>query len=144
MNLQSKTLPQWFLSYTACDKIATIVDKLIKSFALSLFVMAAMPFLCNDTLLFQGNLPRVLPVIIYKYASCFIPYITIQYSCTLRILPLPAMISLLVYVYKVKKFQVKKPLIMVFVVCLKINFKSKTDQKEQNVGPNLNILSLKN
>ena len=39
------------------------------------FVMAAVPFLCNGTLLFQGNLPRVLPVIIYKYASCFIPYI---------------------------------------------------------------------
>ena len=37
--------------------------------------MAAMPFLCNGTLLFQGNLPRVLPVIIYKYASCLIPYI---------------------------------------------------------------------
>ena len=37
--------------------------------------MAAMPFLCNSTLLFQGNLPMVLPVIICKYASCFIPYI---------------------------------------------------------------------
>ena len=38
-----------------------------------------MSFLCNGTLLFtgffQGNLPRVLPVIIYKYASCLIPYI---------------------------------------------------------------------
>ena len=36
--------------------------------------MAAMPFLFSDTLLFQGNLPRVLLVIIYKYASCLIPY----------------------------------------------------------------------
>ena len=36
--------------------------------------MAAMPFLCNGTLLFQGNLPRVLPVTILKYASCTIPY----------------------------------------------------------------------
>ena len=34
-----------------------------------------MPFLCNGTLLFQGILPVVLPVIIYKYASCVIPYI---------------------------------------------------------------------
>ena len=30
---------------------------------------------CNGTLLVQGNLPRVLPVKIYKYASCLIPYI---------------------------------------------------------------------
>ena len=37
--------------------------------------MAANPFLCNGTLLIQGNLPRVLPVIIFKYASCLIPYI---------------------------------------------------------------------
>ena len=43
--------------------------------------MAAMPFLCNGMLLFQGNLPRVLPVIIYKYASCFIPYIKIIFFC---------------------------------------------------------------
>ena len=41
----------------------------------TIFGMAAMPFLCNGTLFFQGNLPRVLPVIIYKYASCLIPYI---------------------------------------------------------------------
>ena len=40
-----------------------------------LFGMASMPFLCNGTLLFQGNLPRVLPVTIFKYASCLIPYI---------------------------------------------------------------------
>ena len=40
---------------------------------ISLFGMAAMPFLCNGTLLLQCNLPRVLQVIIYKYASCFIP-----------------------------------------------------------------------
>ena len=39
------------------------------------FGMAAIPFLCNGTLLFQGNLPWVLPVIIYKYASCLILYI---------------------------------------------------------------------
>ena len=37
--------------------------------------MATMPFLCNGTLTFQGNLPRVLQVIILKYASCLIPYI---------------------------------------------------------------------
>ena len=37
--------------------------------------MATLPFLCNGTLLFQCNLPRVLPVTIYKYASCLIPYI---------------------------------------------------------------------
>ena len=47
-----------------------------KSFNIaSFFGMAAMPFLWNGTLLFQGNLPRVLPVIIYKYASCLIPHI---------------------------------------------------------------------
>ena len=40
----------------------------------SVFGMAAMPLLCNGTLLFQSNLPRVMPVTIYKYASCFIPY----------------------------------------------------------------------
>ena len=28
---------QWFKSYTACGKIAAMVDKLMKSFALSLF-----------------------------------------------------------------------------------------------------------
>ena len=39
-----------------------------------IFGMAAMPFLCTGTLLFQGNLTRVLPVIIYKYASCSNPY----------------------------------------------------------------------
>ena len=33
-----------------------------------------MPFLCNGTLMLQGNLPRVLPVTIFKYASCLIPY----------------------------------------------------------------------
>ena len=37
------------------------------------FGMAAISFLCNGTLLFQGNLPRVFPVIIYKYASYLIP-----------------------------------------------------------------------
>ena len=36
--------------------------------------MAAMPFLCNGILLFQCNLPRVLPVLILEYASCIIPY----------------------------------------------------------------------
>ena len=40
-----------------------------------IFGMATMPFLCNGTLLFQGHLPRVLPVTILKYASCLIPYI---------------------------------------------------------------------
>ena len=39
------------------------------------FGMAAMPFLCNGILLFQFNLPRVLPVLILKYASFLIPYI---------------------------------------------------------------------
>ena len=37
--------------------------------------MADMLFLCNGTVLFQGNLPRVGPVTIFKYASCLIPYI---------------------------------------------------------------------
>ena len=37
--------------------------------------MVAMPFLGNGTLLFEDNLPRVLPVTIYKHASCLIPYI---------------------------------------------------------------------
>ena len=46
-----------------------------KRIARFIFGMAAMPSLCNGTLLFQGNLPRVLPVIIYKHASCLIPYI---------------------------------------------------------------------
>ena len=31
--------------------------------------------LCNGTSLFHGNLPMFSPVIIYKYASCLIPYI---------------------------------------------------------------------
>ena len=34
-----------------------------------------MSFHCNGTMLFQGNLPRVLPVTIFKYASSLIPYI---------------------------------------------------------------------
>ena len=37
--------------------------------------MAAMPFPCNGILLFQGNLPRVLSVLVLKIASCLIPYI---------------------------------------------------------------------
>ena len=41
---------------------------------LNVFEIAAMPFLCNGTLLLKGNLPRVLPVIVYKYARCLIPY----------------------------------------------------------------------
>ena len=41
----------------------------------NIFGMATLPFLCNGTLLFQCNLPRVLPVTIYKYASCLIPFI---------------------------------------------------------------------
>ena len=40
-----------------------------------LFGMAAMPFLCRGILLFQCNLPRVLPVLILKYTSCLILYI---------------------------------------------------------------------
>ena len=40
-----------------------------------IFGMAAMPFLCNGNLLFQGNLPRILPVTIFINASCLIPYI---------------------------------------------------------------------
>ena len=47
----------------------------VTRFTSNAFGMAAMPFLCNGTLLFQGNLPRVLPMIIYKYFSCLIPYI---------------------------------------------------------------------
>ena len=42
-----------------------------------IFGMASMPFLCNGTLLFQCNLPRVLPVTIFKFASCLIPYIVL-------------------------------------------------------------------
>ena len=34
-----------------------------------------MPFLCNGILLFQWNLPRVLSVLILKYAICLIPNI---------------------------------------------------------------------
>ena len=37
--------------------------------------MAAMPLLCDGILLFQCNLPRVLPMLILEYASCLIPYI---------------------------------------------------------------------
>ena len=44
---------------------------------LELFGMAVMPFLCNVTLLFHGNLPRVLLVIVLKYACCLIPYIVL-------------------------------------------------------------------
>ena len=51
----------------------TNVAQLKNSF--NVFWNAAMPFPCNGTLLFQGNLPRVLPMIIYKYASCLIPNI---------------------------------------------------------------------
>ena len=46
-----------------------------------IFGMAAMPFLCNGTLLFQGNLPRVLPVIIKKYASVLSPMFICSYFC---------------------------------------------------------------
>ena len=42
---------------------------------INIFGMATLPFLHSGTLLFQGNLPRVLPVTIYEYASCLIPYI---------------------------------------------------------------------
>ena len=44
------------------------------------FEMAAMPFLCNGALLFQGNLSWVLPVTIFKYACCLIPYIVSFYK----------------------------------------------------------------
>ena len=47
----------------------------VKLLNLYLLGTAAMPFLCNGTLLFQSNLPRVLPVIINKFARCLIPYI---------------------------------------------------------------------
>ena len=36
---------------------------------------SSMPFLCCGTLLFLGNLPRVLQLLILKYASCLIPFI---------------------------------------------------------------------
>ena len=52
-----------------------LLSDLSSSFLFFLFGMASMPFLYNGTLLFQGNLPRVLPVIIYKYPSCLIPFI---------------------------------------------------------------------
>ena len=48
---------------------------LVFLFPTSIFGMAAMPFLCNGTLLFQGNIPRVLLVTINKSARCLIPYI---------------------------------------------------------------------
>ena len=38
------------------------------------FKMGAMPFPCNGVLFLQANLPRVLPVLISKYANCLIPY----------------------------------------------------------------------
>ena len=37
--------------------------------------MVSMPFLCNGTLLFQGNLPGVFASDNFKYVSCLIPYI---------------------------------------------------------------------
>ena len=43
----------------------------------NIFGMATMPLLCKSTLLFQRNLPKVLPVTIYKYVSCLIPYIVL-------------------------------------------------------------------
>ena len=43
------------------------------SFFCSFFEMAAMPFPCNGIFLIQGNLPRVLLVLISKSASCLIP-----------------------------------------------------------------------
>ena len=33
-------MAQWFLSYTACGKIAAVVDELIKSFAFSFLLFA--------------------------------------------------------------------------------------------------------
>ena len=45
--------------------------------------MAAMPFLCNGALLFQGNLPRVLPVICqlsYPYMDSFL-FLCGEWSC---------------------------------------------------------------
>ena len=38
------------------------------------FGIGAMPFFCDGILIIQCNLPRVLPVLILKYASCLIPY----------------------------------------------------------------------
>ena len=42
-----------------------------------LFAIAAMPFLCTSILLFQGNLPWVLSVTIFKHARCLILYIVL-------------------------------------------------------------------
>ena len=57
---------------TTLQKVNT---EYMHNFSRIFFGMATMPFLCNGPLLFQGNLPMVLPVIILKYASCLIPYI---------------------------------------------------------------------
>ena len=54
-------------------QVGTYLDLLV--FGVWIFGMAAITFLCNGTLLFQGNLPRILPVLILKYGSCLIPYI---------------------------------------------------------------------
>ena len=45
-----------------------------------IFGMAAMPFLCNGTLLFQGKLPRLLPVIIYVFFSYKLTTILVSYK----------------------------------------------------------------
>ena len=39
-----------------------------------IFVMAAMPFLCNGILLIQCNLPRIFPMSTLRQASFPIPY----------------------------------------------------------------------
>ena len=68
-----------------------------------------MPFLCNDTLLFQGNLHRILPVIIYVtekgkrgslvWVVCLVLFMSpnsLLKIHSIRILSFPAIMSLLV------------------------------------------------
>ena len=56
-------------------KLLKLIDENMNEGNSLSFGMAAVLFLCNGTLLFQGNLPRVLPVTILKYAGCLIRYI---------------------------------------------------------------------
>ena len=58
----------------------SVSQSLWLSLSFCIFGMAAMLFLCNGNLLFQGNLPGVLPVTIFKYASCLISYIVLFFT----------------------------------------------------------------
>ena len=49
-----------------------IAARVVTPFPTIVFEMAAMPLPCNGNLLIQGNLPKVLPVLILKDAGCLI------------------------------------------------------------------------